>query len=48
MPRKTNRKNKRQRRKSRKLYGGRQYLTNVGYSSGYSMPFFNKMVTNIV
>jgi hypothetical protein len=39
---------RRQRRKSRKLRGGRQYLTNVGYSSGYSMPFFNKMVTNIV
>jgi hypothetical protein len=39
---------KRQRRKSRKIRGGRQYLTNVGYSSGYSMPFFNKSVTNIV
>ena len=39
---------RKQRRKSRKLRGGRQYLTNVGYSSGYSLPFFNKMVTNIV
>jgi hypothetical protein len=44
---KTN-KRKRYRKKSRKLRGGRQYLTNVGYSSGYSMPFFKPMVTNIV
>ncbi len=37
------------RRKSRRLRGGNtQYLSNVGYSSGYSLPFYKPYVTNIV
>jgi hypothetical protein len=40
--------NKRNRKiKSRRIRGG-QYRSNVGYSSGYSLPFFTKTVTNIV
>ena len=36
-------------RKSRRLRGGNtQYLSNVGYSSGYSLPFYKPYVTNIV
>jgi len=34
-------------RKLRKLRGG-QYLSNVGYSTGYSQPFFKAYVSNIV
>jgi len=44
--RKTLQKRKKQ-KKSRKIYGG-QYLSNVGYSSGYSLPFYKPYVTNIV
>lgn len=33
--------------KSRRIRGG-QYRSNVGYSSGYSLPFFTKTVTNVV
>ncbi len=43
------RKNKNKNRKSRKMRGGNtQYLSNVGYSSGYSLPFYKPYVTNIV
>ncbi len=42
-----NRSNKK--RKTRRLRGGNtQYLSNVGYSSGYSLPFYKPYVTNIV
>jgi hypothetical protein len=45
---KSKRKNLRNRR-SRRLRGGNtQYLSNVGYSSGYSLPFYKPYVTNIV
>jgi hypothetical protein len=48
-----NRKSKRRKniknRQSRRLRGGNtQYLSNVGYSSGYSLPFYKPYVTNIV
>ena len=44
-----NRSTKRKNRKSRRLRGGNtQYLSNVGYSSGYSLPFYKPYVTNIV
>jgi hypothetical protein len=43
---KRNRKTK-NKSKSRRIRGG-QYRSNVGYSSGYSLPFFTKTVTNIV
>jgi hypothetical protein len=33
---------------SRKKVGGSQYLSNVGYSTGYSAPFYKEYVTNIV
>jgi hypothetical protein len=36
-------------KKTRRLRGGNtQYLSNVGYSSGYSLPFYKPYVTNIV
>ena len=34
-------------KKSRRIRGG-QYRSNVGYSAGYSLPFFTKTVTNII
>ena len=47
-----NRNRKRQSRKqrqTRRLRGGNtQYLSNVGYSTGYSLPFYKPYVTNIV
>ncbi len=43
------RRNRRYRKKSRRFRGGKgQYLSNVGYSSGYSLPFFTKTMTNII
>ena len=43
------RRNRNKKRKSRRLYGGNtQYLSNVGYSTGYSLPFYKPYVTNIV
>jgi hypothetical protein len=36
------------RRKSRKIKGGRQFMSNVGYSSGYSMPVYKPFITNVV
>jgi hypothetical protein len=40
---------KMRRSKSRRFRGGKgQYLSNVGYSSGYSLPFFTKTLTNII
>ena len=44
---KTRRKLRKHNRKSRRIRGG-QYRSNVGYSSGYSLPFFTKTVTNII
>ena len=41
------RRNKRQ-KKSRKMHGGNQYLNNLGYSSGYTLPFYKPYVYNIV
>lgn len=42
-------KSRKRNRKSRRLRGGNtQYLSNVGYSSGYSLPFYKPYVTNIV
>ena len=41
------RRNKKQ-RKSRKMRGGNQYLNNIGYTSGYSLPFYKPYVYNIV
>ena len=42
-------KNKNRNIKSRRMRGGNtQYLSNVGYSSGYSLPFYKPYVTNIV
>ena len=35
-------------RLSRKLLRGGQYLSNVGYSTGYSAPFFKPYIANIV
>ena len=41
--------NRNRNRKTRRLHGGNtQYLSNVGYSSGYSLPFYKPYVTNIV
>ena len=41
--------NRKRQRKTRRLRGGNtQYLSNVGYSSGYSLPFYKPYVTNVV
>ena len=40
---------KQKQRQTRRLRGGNtQYLSNVGYSTGYSLPFYKPYVTNIV
>jgi hypothetical protein len=44
-----NRKRQTRKRKTRRMRGGNtQYLSNVGYSTGYSLPFYKPYVTNIV
>lgn len=41
--------NRNRKRKTRRMRGGNtQYLSNVGYSSGYSLPFYKPYVTNVV
>ena len=39
---------KQKKRKTRYKQKGGQYLSNVGYSTGYSAPFFKPYVNNIV
>lgn len=46
--RKSRRKSRRNRQTRRLRGGNTQYLSNVGYSSGYSLPFYKPYVTNIV
>lgn len=41
-------KQKQRQRKSRKMRGGNQYLNNVGYATGYTLPFYKPYVYNIV
>jgi hypothetical protein len=44
-----NRKRQTRKRKTRRMRGGNtQYLSNAGYSTGYSLPFYKPYVTNIV
>ncbi len=35
-------------RKNRTRKGGRQFMSNVGYNTGYSMPVYKPYVTNVV
>ena len=45
---KTRQTRKNKQRKTRKMRGGNQYLNNLGYSTGYSLPFYKPYVYNIV